>query len=90
MDKGADQPEGKRRRKWSADELAELGDLLLREISIQEIARLLGRDLDDVENKVVEKGERAIESFDRAERDAHTDRRRAGKRRFPGWEIRRK
>ena len=66
MDKGADQPEGKRRRKWSADELTELGDLLLREISIQEIARLLGREFDDVENTVVAKGERAIESFNGA------------------------
>ena len=60
MGKSADQPEGKRRSKWSADELTELGDLLLREISIQEIARLLGRDLNDVENKVVEEGERAV------------------------------
>jgi hypothetical protein len=63
MDKGAEQPEGNRRRKWSADELTELGDLLLREISIQEIARLLERDLGDVENTVVKEGERAIESF---------------------------
>ena len=65
MGKGADQPEV-RRRKWSAEELMELGDLLLREISIQEIARLLGRDLDDVENKVVEEGERAVSWFVRA------------------------
>jgi hypothetical protein len=56
MDNCADQPEGKRRREWSADELTELGDLLLREISMEEIARLLGRDRDDVENKVVEIG----------------------------------
>jgi hypothetical protein len=56
MGKSADQPEGKRRRKWSADELTELGDLLLREVSLQEIARLLGRDPDDVEDKVVEIG----------------------------------
>jgi hypothetical protein len=56
MGEGADQPGGKRRGKWSADELTELGDLLLCEIPIQEIARLLGRDLDDVENKVVEIG----------------------------------
>jgi hypothetical protein len=62
MGKGADQPEV-RRRKWSAEELTELGDLLLREISIQEIARLLGRDLGDVENKVVEEGERAVSWF---------------------------
>jgi hypothetical protein len=56
MGKGADQPEGNRPRKWSADELTELGDLLLCEISMQEIARLLGRELDDLENKVVEIG----------------------------------
>jgi hypothetical protein len=55
-----------RRRKWSSDELTELGDLLLREISMEEIARLLGRELDDVKNKVVEGGERAIESFNGA------------------------
>jgi hypothetical protein len=56
MDKDADQPEGKRRRKWSADELTELGDLLLCKVSLQEIARLLGRNPDDVEDKVVEIG----------------------------------
>jgi len=56
MGKGADQPEGNRPRKWSADELTELGDLLLCEISMQEIARLLGRELDDLENKAVEIG----------------------------------
>ena len=44
----------------------ELGDLLFREISLEEIARLLGRELDDVKNKVVEDGERAIESFNGA------------------------
>ena len=63
MGESADQPEGKRRRKWSADELTELGDLLLREISIQEIARLLGREFDDVENTVFVAGESAIQSF---------------------------
>jgi hypothetical protein len=63
MGKGADQPEGKKRRKWSADELMELGDLLLREISIQEIAQLLGRDPNDVEKTVVEEGERAVSWF---------------------------
>jgi len=52
MGESADQPEGRRRRKWPADELRELGDLLLCEVSLREIARLLGRDLDDVENKV--------------------------------------
>jgi hypothetical protein len=66
MGKTADQPEGKRRREWSADELTELGDLLLREILIQEIARLLGREFDDVENTVFEEGESATESFNGA------------------------
>ena len=61
MGRGADQPKGNRRGKWSPDELMELGDLLFREISTEEIARLLGRELDDVKNKVVEDGERAIE-----------------------------
>ena len=56
MDNGADQSEGKRRREWSADELTELGDLLLCEVSLQEIARLLARNPDDVEDKVVEIG----------------------------------
>jgi len=40
--------------------------LLLREISIPEIARLLGREFDDVENTVFEAGESAIESFNGA------------------------
>jgi hypothetical protein len=66
MSKGADQPEGNRRGKWSSDELMELGDLLFREISLEEIARLLGRELDDVKNKVIEDGELAIESFNGA------------------------
>jgi hypothetical protein len=66
MGESTDLPEGKRRRKWSGDELTELGDLLLREISIQEIARLLGREFDDVENTVFEAGESAIESFNGA------------------------
>ena len=66
MGRGADQPEGNRRGKWSPDELIELGDLLLHEISMEEIARLLGRELDDVKNKVVEDGERAVESFNGA------------------------
>jgi hypothetical protein len=56
MGKSADQPQGTGRREWSADELTELSDLLLCEIPIQEIARLMGRDPDDVEDKVVEIG----------------------------------
>lgn len=43
-------------REWSDAELSELEDLLLCEVSIKEIARLLYRDHEDVENKVVEIG----------------------------------
>ncbi len=43
-------------REWSDAELSELEDLLLCEVSIKEIARLLRRDHNDVENKVVEIG----------------------------------
>jgi hypothetical protein len=39
---------------WSDAELSELDDLLMCEISIKEIARLLGRDHDDVRDKVAE------------------------------------
>jgi hypothetical protein len=49
-----DQRAGNSRRGWSDDELTELGDLLMCEISIQEIARLLGRDHDDVREKVLD------------------------------------
>jgi len=43
-------------REWSDAELMELGDLLMYEISIKEIARLLERDHGDVQDKVVEVG----------------------------------
>jgi hypothetical protein len=43
-------------REWSDTELSELEDLLMCEVSIKEIARLLQRDHDDVQNKVVEIG----------------------------------
>ena len=43
-------------REWSDAELMELGDLLMYEISIKEIARLLERDYGDVQAKVVEIG----------------------------------
>ena len=43
-------------REWSDPELLELGDLLMYEISIKEIARLLERDHGDVQAKVVEIG----------------------------------
>ena len=43
-------------REWSDAELMELGDLLMYEISIKEIARLLERDHGDVQAKVVEIG----------------------------------
>jgi hypothetical protein len=43
-------------REWSDAELLELGDLLMYEISIKQIARLLERDHGDVQDKVVEIG----------------------------------
>ncbi len=43
-------------REWSDAELSELENLFLCEISIKEIARLLGRDRADVQDKVVEIG----------------------------------
>src|SRR5437660_9509342 len=43
-------------REWSDAELSELEDLLMCEISIKEIARLLGRDHGDVQDKVAEVG----------------------------------
>ena len=43
-------------REWSDTDLSELEDLLMCEVSIKEIARLLQRDHDDVQNKVVEIG----------------------------------
>jgi hypothetical protein len=55
-DIGDDQLAGNTRREWSSAELTELGDLLLCEIPIQEIARLLERDHDDVQDKVAEVG----------------------------------
>jgi hypothetical protein len=39
---------------WSDRELRELGNLIIRRLSIEEIARLLGRTHGDVQDKVVE------------------------------------
>jgi hypothetical protein len=44
------------RREWSDGELNELGDMLVRGVPMEEIARLLRRDHGDVQNKVVEIG----------------------------------
>jgi hypothetical protein len=44
------------RREWSDAELTQLGNLLVRGLSIQEIAHLLGRDHGEVQDKVVEIG----------------------------------
>lgn len=44
------------RREWSDGELTELGNMLVRGLSIEEIARHLRRDRADVQNKVVEIG----------------------------------
>ena len=43
-------------REWSDAELKELGELLLRGLSIEEIARLLRRDHGEVRDKVAEVG----------------------------------
>jgi hypothetical protein len=43
-------------REWSNAELKELGNMLLRGLSIEEIARVLGRDHGEVRDKVVEVG----------------------------------
>jgi hypothetical protein len=44
------------RREWSDAELKELGEMLLRGLSIEEIARLLRRDHGEVRDKVAEVG----------------------------------
>jgi hypothetical protein len=53
---GADDEPPAVKREWSDAELNGLGDMLVRGLSIEEIARLLRRDHDDVQNKVVEIG----------------------------------
>jgi hypothetical protein len=44
------------RREWSDAELTELGEMLVRGLSIEEIARLLHRDHGEVRDKVAEVG----------------------------------
>jgi hypothetical protein len=51
-----DQPLVNSGKEWSDVELAELGDLLLRGLSMREIARALRRDHSEVQDKVVEIG----------------------------------
>ena len=43
-------------KEWSDVELKELGDMLLRGLSIEEIARRLRRDHGEIRNKVAEVG----------------------------------
>ena len=43
-------------REWSAADIKELGDMLLRGLSMEEIARLLDRDHREVRDKVAEVG----------------------------------
>jgi hypothetical protein len=43
-------------REWSDADLTELGNMLVRGLSIKEIARVLGRDRGEVQDKVVEIG----------------------------------
>jgi hypothetical protein len=44
------------RREWSDAELSELGNMLVRGLSVEEIARPLGRDNREVRDKVAEVG----------------------------------
>ena len=50
------------RREWSGGELNELGEMLVRGLSIEEIARRLRRDHGEVQDKVVEIGRACRES----------------------------
>jgi hypothetical protein len=52
----ADRLEAKAGRDWSDGELNELGNMLVRGLSIEEIARRLRRDHGEVQDKVVEIG----------------------------------
>ena len=49
-------PAADTRREWSDAELTELGNMLVRRLSIEEIARVLGRDHGEVQDKVAEIG----------------------------------
>lgn len=49
-------PAADTRREWSDAEVTELGNLLVRGVSIQEIARVLRRDHREVRGKVAEVG----------------------------------
>ena len=49
-------PAADTRREWSDAELTELGNMLVRGLSIEEIAQLLDRDRGDIQDKVVEIG----------------------------------
>ena len=51
-----EQPAAKAEREWSDAELAQLGNMLVRGLSIEEIARLLRRDHGEVRDKVAEVG----------------------------------
>jgi len=51
-----DPPDANTGKEWSDTELRELGDMLVRGLSIEEIARLLRRDHREVRDKVVEVG----------------------------------
>lgn len=53
---GDDRVEADAGRGWSDAELYELGDMLVHGLSIEEIARVLRRDLGEVRDKVAEVG----------------------------------
>jgi hypothetical protein len=52
----AEQPAAKTGKEWSDAELSELGNMLVRGLSMDEIARFLRRDHSEVRDKVVELG----------------------------------
>jgi len=54
--KSDDQSGENTRKEWSDAELTELGNMLVGGLSIEEIARVLGRDHGDVRDKIVEVG----------------------------------
>jgi hypothetical protein len=59
-DAGAEPSAVNTAREWSDAELTELGNMLVRGLSMEEIARLLRRDHGDVQDKVVEVGWPAV------------------------------
>ena len=74
----AEPPAVDTRREWSDGELHELGDMLVRGLSIEEIARGLRRDHREVRDKVAEVGRAAGEQVRGPYPPSRGDRRRPG------------